>query len=454
MTYRSMNNSYGVIQFVGGAVSDDGDWIVGGSQDNGTFFLGDRGAPDTWLQIQGGDGGHSLIDSANGVIIASYPRFEFTRWDGTAWSPASQGISDRGLFYPPLEADPNNGASIWTGGGSVWRSLDHGRTWAKVSPLLPAAVSAIAVAASDPNVVYVGTANGYVYRTTDALATSPTWTDTDPAIALPGGTISSIAIDPADPNTVLVSYALFDGMQIWKTTAGVTGWRNLDATLPDVPVNAIAINPRNTSMVYAGTDMGVFESLDSGETWRVANENLASTIVSRLVFRGDSSELYVFTHGRGAYVVNVGDRSPPTHDERDNAVPVELAPDFEHRADIRAATPAASDPELSCGFADVPQQTRSVWYVLSGAAAGRYAVTTTGSAYDTVVAVFAAGGSPGAALREIDCNDDTDRPGGVSALTFTAAAGTTYYVEVTRSADAAPDSVGNSLVLHVRPAGN
>jgi hypothetical protein len=50
----------------------------------------------------------------------------------------------------------------------------------------------------------------------------------------------------------------------------------------------------------------VFESLNGGDTWVLANDDLVSTIVQELVFRKGTSELYAFTHGRGAYEVDVG----------------------------------------------------------------------------------------------------------------------------------------------------
>jgi hypothetical protein len=68
----------------------------------------------------------------------------------------------------------------------------------------------------------------------------------------------------------------------------------------------VAINPRNPEMVFVGTDAGLFESPNGGATWFPANGNLASTIVSDVVFRAGTSELYLFTYGRGAYVVDVG----------------------------------------------------------------------------------------------------------------------------------------------------
>jgi hypothetical protein len=243
-----------------------------------------------------------------------------------------------------------------------------------------------------------------------------------------------------------VAFRTFDGEQLWRSTGG-GAFEAVDGTLPDTPVNALAFNPRNHAMVYAGTDAGVFESLDGGTTWRVANENLATTIVLRLVFRTGSSELYAFTFGRGAYKVDVGDRSPPINDEISTAKDVVLAPDYRDVIDIRSGSTSNYDPALSCGSSLLPTQTRSVWYRLTPSEAGRFSVSTEGSNFDTVLAVLTSGASGG--LTEIACNDDSVAALGPSSLVFDAKAGAAYYIEATRSASSGTNTLANTLQLQV-----
>jgi hypothetical protein len=203
-------------------------------------------------------------------------------------------------------------------------------------------------------------------------------------------------------------------------------------------------------MVYAGTDVGVFESLDGGMTWRVANENLATTIVSRLIFRTGTSELYAFTFGRGAYRVDVGENSPPINDLISSPKDVVLAPDYRDVIDVRSASSAGDDPSLSCGSSLAPAQTRSVWYRLVDSQGGRVAVTTEGSNFDTVVAVHEADAA--GKLTEIECNDESVAALGPSSLVFEAAPGGTYYIEVTRSASSPTDTLANTLELLISRA--
>ncbi|MDP8904527.1 MAG: hypothetical protein M3N29_04320 [Chloroflexota bacterium] len=450
IAYESMNNRYGVAQFTGGALTSAGDVVVAGTQDNGTWRL-DGGGPNDWRQIWGGDGGNSLIAPDGSWVIASYPYFGFHYVTGDFDGfPANEGITDgkNGKFYPPLEMDPNDATVFWTGGAHVWRTTNAAESWTAASGELRGYVSAIAIAPGNGNLVYVGTSFGTLYRSTDALAANPTWQNVDSTGVLPAATVGGIAISPADPNVVLASYQSFTGNQLWRTTTGGEQWYSVDAAIPDVPINTVAFNPRNPQMVYVGSDAGVFESLDGGDTWRVANENLATTIVSRLVFRRDTSELYAFTFGRGAYRVDVGDRAPPPNDLITAAVEVPLEADFNDLVDVRAASSSADDPPLSCGSALLPTQTRSVWYRLMPREPTRLTVRTAGSNYDTVLAVFALAEGD---LAEVACNDNALTGGTTSELLLDAQAGSTYYVEVTRSAAAGTDTLANTLVLTISP---
>ena len=456
MAYRSLNNGYGIAQFVGGSVSDDGRYVIGGTQDNGTFALDGQAATD-WVSVWGADGGHSAMHPAADWFVVTTYDGDFFRLQGAArfgqsaqcldwrFNDECTYIGPRKLdsfdFYPPLERDRSN--ALWTAGRKIWRSSDVGANWAEIGSLGGNNASAIGLTAQDPNVAYVGTYGGTLVRSTNASDAAPSWT---PVAARFPGKVSSIAIDPADPSTVFIGIKTFEGQQLWRSVQG-GAFEAIDGPLPETPVNAVAVNPLNSSMVYVGTDVGVFESLDRGATWRVANENLATTIVSRLVFREATSELYAFTFGRGAYRVDVGTQSPPSNDLLSAATEVVLAPAYRDVTDIRSASSAADDPALSCGSALVPTETRSVWYRLPAAEAGRITVTTEGSNFDTVVAVFEAGA--GGELREIECNDDSVAALGQSSLVFDAAAGRTYVIEVTRSARSPADTLANNLQLSV-----
>jgi hypothetical protein len=446
-SFVNLNHGYGVTQFVGGAVAPDGGQVVAGTQDNGSYAFEGGRPTDAWQKVYFGDGGNSAYDPATKTAFVSNFDFSFAKTqDFVHFRDAVRGIKDDGLFYPPLEMDPANGSTLWTGGRFVWRTDNAGDLWIKQSESLPGVVSAIAIAPGDSNRVYVGLNSGRIYRTTNGLSSPPTWTEvTGP---LPPDMVGALAVDPTDPNTVYAGIKEFGVRHLWKSVDSGDTWLNVDGVVPDFPVNAIAVNPTNPAMVYAGTDMGVFESLDAGATWQVANENLATTIISRLVFAGASSRLYAFTFGRGAYSVDVGSAAPPVNDAIGSAADVTL-PSFTDAINTRLGTSSSDDPAISCGAPDDPRQARSVWYRITPSAGGSLQISTAGSNYDTVVAVYS--GGPGA-LTEVACDDDGVQPGGPSQLSVQVQPGNVYYLEVALSSDASTTQLGGSLQLSVSGA--
>ena len=449
VTFSSLDAGYGVTQFYSGAVADDGSLIAGGAQDNGGYVVDPKsGVPNGWRSAWGGDVIHVAYDSAGDILYVQNPGLDFSKSTKPGHGPdtfdaAGRGITEDGAFTAPFVLDQSNPDVLWAAGHQVWRTTNAASSWQSASDgLSDSNATALAVSASNDNVMYVGFKSGQVFRSTNALSASPTWTNVSGS--LPRARIGSISIDPADPKTVYIGIQRFDVGHVWKSSDGGGTWTNIDGSLPNVPVDSIAVNPQNRAMVYAGTDSGVFESLDGGATWRVANENLATTIVQDLQFRKGTSELYAFTFGRGVYVVEVGSKAPPVNDSIGNATSVGPGT-FTDRVNTRLATTAGDDPAVSCGAPGDPRETRSVWYRVDSTTAGALSIDTSGSNYDTVVAVFT--GSPGS-LREVGCNDDAAAPGGPSKLSIPTTAGTTYLVEVTRSSDSTNELAG-SLVFSV-----
>jgi photosystem II stability/assembly factor-like uncharacterized protein len=79
-----------------------------------------------------------------------------------------------------------------------------------------------------------------------------------------GGTIYSIAIDPADSNTV---YAGAWGGGVYKSTDGGGQWADVNNGLTNRIVRSLAIDPADSNTLYAGTDNNIYISYDGGQTW-------------------------------------------------------------------------------------------------------------------------------------------------------------------------------------------
>jgi hypothetical protein len=138
---------------------------------------------------------------------------------------------------------------------------------------------------------------------------------------IPPAYISRAVIDPNNVNTAYVtldSYGLATGEHVWKTTnlnAAAPTWAPAGGSgmnvIPDVPVNAFVIDPRNSQNLFAGTDIGVFRSTDGGATWTPFNAGLPSLAVFDMAFQGQGQVypsptgkvLRIATHGRGIYEI-------------------------------------------------------------------------------------------------------------------------------------------------------
>jgi hypothetical protein len=73
--------------------------------------------------------------------------------------------------------------------------------------------------------------------------------------------------------------------------------------LPTAPVRAVTVHPRRAGFVYAGTEVGLFASEDSGATWSPTNQGPTNCSVDDLFWMGET--LVSVTHGRGMYRIDL-----------------------------------------------------------------------------------------------------------------------------------------------------
>ncbi len=312
--WTSLNNGYAVTQFYHGSVARGADVYIGGAQDNGSSRVRSTATPDDWEEIFGGDGGYTAIDPTDAdvmyVEIQGFPTIEKSIDGGETFTPAVNGITDTdGLFITPFAMDPNDPDVLWTGGQRPWRTTDGAALWRVAGPNFGATsqMSAIGISPLDGNIVYVGFANGYVMRTTDGLSESPSWSLVSSGLPI-GAWVSSVAVDPLDPDVAYATYSSSGVPHIHRTEDGGASWTGIDGIaesgVPDIPVHWLAVRPNFRSTLYAGTEFGVFASEDTGTTWQPANQGLAHTVVEALAFR-DENTLVAFSFGRGAFVTSL-----------------------------------------------------------------------------------------------------------------------------------------------------
>ena len=318
VAWKSLNSGYTVTQFYDGAVFPGANMYIAGSQDNGTLWGSDATGAASWITARGGDGGFVLVNPKDpNEQYTNYVNLSLDRSvdGGTTLTPITAGITEASsnfLFIAPVAMDPSEPKRIYVGGRALWQTNDRGDTWLQATPIGPASqgsISAIAVSPLDSRVVMYGTNGGEVFHTNQALSTdgSSAWDFARPRLS---GFVARIAFDPTDVNTAYAVYRTFKGTgqnYVYKTSDGGATWTSLDGTgdgaLPDAPVHSIVIDPLNNQTLYVGTELGVFTSLDGGNSWMSDTNDFANTPITQLILdrSAGATNLIAFTYGRGVW---------------------------------------------------------------------------------------------------------------------------------------------------------
>jgi hypothetical protein len=333
--------------------------LMGGTQDNGTFEY--KGSGEVWPQIMYGDGGQSGWNAADSTLrfnafFGQFSDVNFRNGEETKWVIATGPMvsSPEGSnFYMPIIADPNvaNAGSIYYGSQSVWRTQDWGgdRDYleancpefttdganpacgdlvrigpAGATDLTSAAygpdrtgccVAAIERTASNTGTMWAATNTGRVFITdnANAPAASVVWTRLDSSATNdPARFVSSIYVDPANPNHAWISYSGYSintpgqpGHVFEVTRTGATAtWVNRTFDLEDLPVTDL-VRDDLTGDLYAATDFGVMKLADGTTSWTVAAAGMPMVEVPGLTIVPSARVLYAATHGLGAWKLDL-----------------------------------------------------------------------------------------------------------------------------------------------------
>jgi photosystem II stability/assembly factor-like uncharacterized protein len=286
--------------------------FVAGAQDNSTTYKFATG----WFNVVGGDGMEGMVhpDDPN-VIYGSSQYGSIDRSDdgGYNFTYITPSHGEMAEWTTPIVMHPGKPDTIYAGFGNVWRSFDKGTNWNPISNFAnmpgagdPAPISALAIAESNPNYIYVAKRVYYSYSQPGEIWKTinggGNWTKI--TASLPDSLyFTYLAIDSDDPNTVWITCAgLYPGLKVFKTTNGGSTWTNISYNLPNLPVNCVA-HQKGTSdnTIYIGTDAGVFYINDNLTSWQPFSTNLPNVIVSELEIHYLTNKLFAATFGRGVW---------------------------------------------------------------------------------------------------------------------------------------------------------
>ena len=325
--------------------------VMGGLQDNGSWTGPSRTREpagimnDDWRMVSFGDGffminnpdqpDEYLSESQGGNILLT----DFRNREQQAVNPWGRGSGGgpaesqkyRFNWNSPIVFSPHDKLTVYFAGNVVFKSPDFGRTWEQISQDLttndpaklkdaggPVAVEntgaeyhstiiSIGESPAAKGQIWVGTDDGNLQLTTDG---GKNWRNLTRNVSGLGANSPVSHVEPSR-TSANVAYVAFDRHMlddfrpyIFKTTDGGKTWANISGNLPaKAYVQIVREDPKNTNLLYAGTEIGLFASYNGGQQWIPLNlKNLPNVSVHDIIVHARENDLILATHGRSIYI--------------------------------------------------------------------------------------------------------------------------------------------------------
>ncbi len=324
--------------------------VYGGTQDNQSVGGPSRTTSengitnDMWFVTTGGDGFQSRVDPDDPNIVYAESQYgvliRFDRRTGVAIDIQPQpGPGEAPLRWnwdSPITISPHAHTRLYFAAQRVFRSDDRGNSWRPISPDLtrqidrnrlkvmgrvwgPVAVAKNTSTSFYGNVVslsespvkegliYVGTDDGLIQVTEDG---GGTWRKVERVGNVPENTyVSRLEPSPTDADVV---FAGFDNHKMgdlkpYLFRSGDRGrtWASIVGNLPERgSVYALVEDPAKRDLLFAGTEFGLFFTIDGGRKWTQLKGNFPIIAVRDLKIQKRDNDLAIATFGRGFYILD------------------------------------------------------------------------------------------------------------------------------------------------------
>ncbi len=299
-------------------------WLYAGQQDNTTIAVPSLPPadwrPDTpaawWKQVGGCETGPAIPKPGDPAVVYSNCKGQFGRYDDRTGQEQAYWVGARDLYghdpkemrdrfqrVSPIAVSPHPPHAVYHASQYLYRTLDEGKTWIRISPDLTAHPEGTQVISGEPitrdvtgeeyystlyavqesgleaGAIIVGSNDGPVHITRNG---GRTWADVTPKDLAPGGRIQNVEWSPHRRGKAYFAayrYMLGDYTPyIYRTTDYGKTWTRLTTGqngIPgDDPTRVVREDPNRPGLLYAGTDYGLFVSFDDGGHWQPFQQNL------------------------------------------------------------------------------------------------------------------------------------------------------------------------------------
>lgn len=276
---------------------------ISGSQDNGTSIK----KKDTWVEFYGADGMEGIIHPTNDDFMmgsVQYGTRRRTITGGTTQNGATPP-GQTGGWIAPLMYDPNDQMVIYSVGENIHRSDDFGISWTVMgTPSFTGTIDYAAIAENNSDII-VCSNNEKIELSMDQ---GVTWTDIKGT--LPNYSITDIAFDPNDDNTIVVVYGRYqsDGQKVYISHNMGATWTNITFNVFDMPIRSVLIDHSDASNIYLGAEIGVFTMPMGGGSWALYNPDLPNVAIRDMEVMWGSNTLRVASWGNGLWEYHTVDR--------------------------------------------------------------------------------------------------------------------------------------------------
>ncbi|NOZ47413.1 MAG: T9SS type A sorting domain-containing protein [Chlorobi bacterium] len=312
--------TYNTSQFYGADKKPGESAYVGGTQDNGTWISPANSTENSeWTLAFWADGFESVWSYSNPLNIiggSQYNGFKRTINGGESFEIATKGLEGDAPFISRIADSKSDGELLFavTSNG-IGRTDNFAEDW--VMTYIPnwglSSYTDVTVSIANPQIVWAGALMNSSRTVFVSQNSGLSFSET--SIFKPIGAVTAVETHPVNEKEAFVLFSVYSQPKILRTYNLGQSWEDISgfdesstsSGFPNVAVYSLLVMPYDTSVIWAGTDIGLFESVDNGNNWAYVNNGMPAVSIWQMKIVDD--QVVFATHGRGIWSATIPELS-------------------------------------------------------------------------------------------------------------------------------------------------